>query len=63
MGQINTEQAVEIIEAVTETVAAATPEVVVTPTPETNYIAWAIVGLVPMIVGGVWAWLKKRKKP
>jgi hypothetical protein len=52
MGQINTEQAVEIIEAVTATVDAATPNEVTTviPPSEPNYWWLLLLAVIPVLL-------------
>jgi hypothetical protein len=63
MGRINTEQAVEIIEAVTTAVDAATPDEVVNVvqpvSPEPNY--WWSLALLLVPIWFAW-WLKRKKK-
>ncbi|MHA1949995.1 MAG: hypothetical protein ACW987_08990 [Candidatus Thorarchaeota archaeon] len=63
MGQVNTEQAVAIIEAVTTAVDAATPDEVVNvvqpAVAEPNY--WWSLALLLVPIWFAW-WLKRKKK-
>jgi hypothetical protein len=65
MGRINTEQAVEIIEAVTDAVDAATPETVVQDEASlTTAIIITVVGAVVSAVVGFLLdnWAKRKQK-
>jgi hypothetical protein len=59
MGQINTAQAVEIIEAVTATVDAATPDKVILPPADPNYWWLMWIALAPVVVVPFFLWVKK----
>jgi hypothetical protein len=62
MGFISTEQTTAIIDSVASAIDAGTPDTVTTPVEPTNYVAWAIVGLVPVVATGIFAWIRKKEK-
>ena len=57
MGQVSTEQTVEIIEAVGDAINAASPEVVQIQ-PEPNYWWLLLIAVVPVLLG---LWIKRKK--
>jgi p-aminobenzoyl-glutamate transporter AbgT len=59
MGQVNTEQAVKIIDAVGDVIDKAQPDTVTQVQPDPNYWWLLLIGIVPVVLG--W-WLTKRKK-
>ena len=58
---MSTEQTVKIIDAVSSAIDAANPEVT-TVVADTNYWWLAIIAILPIIMGGIFAWFKSRKK-
>ncbi len=59
MGQVNTEQAVAIIDAVADAVDAAQPDVVQQVQSEPNYWWLLSLAVIPVFLG---YWLNNRKK-
>lgn len=62
MGQMSTEQTTAIIDSVAGVIDAVNPDttnVIV----DTNYWWLAIIAILPLIAGGIWAWFRKKNKP